>query len=125
MKIISHPLIAHQLTIMRDKNTNSSTFRLCLRCLSFFLAYEVTANLKTKKIKVHTPISMAIGEKNKTQIILVPILRAGLGMVDGFKEAIPFARIGHIGMYREEKTQQPVQYYAKFPKQIKNGGRGT
>ena len=119
MKVINHPLIAHQLTIMRDKNTNSTLFRLCLKCLSFFLAYEVTANLKTKKIKVKTPIGMAIGGKNKTPIILVPILRAGLGMVDGFKEVIPFARIGHIGMYREKKRKNLLNIMQSFRHKLK------
>ncbi len=119
MKVINHPIVAHQLTLMRDKNTNSTLFRSCLKCLSNFLAYEATKNLPTISIPVTTPIAKTMGKKAKGPIVLVPILRAGLGMADSFKEMIPNARIGHIGLYRDEETKKPVEYYCKMPNSIK------
>jgi len=119
MKLIKHPVIEHQLTLMRSKESNSQLFRACLKTLAQFMAYEVTKNLKTKDWPIVTPIAATTGKKLDEAIVLVPILRAGLGIVDSFRDMIPTARIGHIGLYRDEKTHKPVKYYCKMPSTIK------
>jgi len=119
MKHIKHPVIEHQLTLMRSKESNSQLFRACLKTLAQFMAFEVTKNLKTKDWPIVTPICATKGKKLDEAIVLVPILRAGLGIVDSFRDMIPTARIGHIGLYRDEKTHKPVQYYCKMPSTIK------
>lgn len=121
LKVVDNPVIDYQLTILRDKNTNSQLFRSCLKTISYYLAVEATKHLQSKPVNIETPICKTVGTKLKDHIILVPILRAGLGMVDAFREMIPNARIGHIGLYRDEKTKQPVHYYCKMPEQIKDG----
>lgn len=118
-KIINHPLIKMKLSRMRDKNTNSRDFRAYLQELSQLMTYEVTKNLKVVSYEIETPITKTLGYKLTTPIVLVPILRAGLGMVDGFKLMMPQAAIGHIGLYRDEKTKKPVEYYCKMPARIK------
>lgn len=117
--IFDHPLIQHKLTIMRDKNTSSKDFRELVSEISMLMCYEITRDLPTKEIQVETPIctttsKVLAGKK----LAIVPILRAGLGMVDGVTKLIPSARIGHIGLYRDEETLQPVEYYCKLPKDI-------
>lgn len=119
--VLKNPVIDYQLTLMRDKNTNSQLFRSCLKTISYYLAGEATKTLKTKPIKIVTPICPTTGFKLEGGIILVPILRAGLGMVDAFRDMIPNSRIGHIGLYRDEKTHKPHKYYCKMPDQIKGG----
>ena len=121
MKVIKNAVIAHQLTLMRDKNSNSQLFRSCLKTVSYYLAGEATKSLKSRKVHIETPICPMTGTKLADKIVLVPILRAGLGMVDAFREMIPTARIGHIGLYRDEKTKKPVHYYCKMPQTIKGG----
>lgn len=121
LKVMKNPVIDYQLTIMRDKDTNSQLFRSCLRTVSYYLAGEATKNLRSKPINIETPICKTVGTKLREKVILVPILRAGLGMVDAFRDMIPNARIGHIGLYRDEKTHRPVHYYCKMPKEIKGG----
>lgn len=121
LKVMHNPVIDYQLTLMRDKNSNSQLFRSCLRTISYYLATEATKSLKSKKINIETPICKTVGTKLKDKVILVPILRAGLGMVDAFREMIPNARIGHIGLYRDEITHRPVHYYCKMPKEIEGG----
>ena len=121
LKVVKNPVIDYQLTIMRDENTNAQLFRSCLKTVSYYLACQATQHLTTKPIKIKTPICPTIGHKLKDHIVLVPILRAGLGMVDPFRDMIPNARIGHIGLYRDEKTKRPVHYYCKMPKEIKGG----
>lgn len=118
--IIEHPLIKRDLTLLRDKKTPSFQFRTILRHLAGLMAYEVTKDLKTEKIEVQTPLEKAYGYKITEEVILVPILRAGLGMVGGFVEYLPDARVGHIGLYRDEETLKPVDYYFKFPKKLKD-----
>lgn len=118
-KIINHPLIKMKLSRMRDKNTNSRDFRAYLQELSQLMTYEVTKDLKVVSYEIETPLSKALGYKLITPVILVPILRAGLGMVDGFKLMMPQAAIGHIGLYRDEKTKKPIEYYCKMPARIK------
>ena len=111
----THPLVLHKLTILRDKNTEPRKFRELVSEISALLTYEATADLETEAREVETPMGKASGRTTKDNIGLVPILRAGLGMVDGVWELLPDAQVWHIGLYRDEKTLQPVQYYNKLP----------
>lgn len=117
--IYDHPLIQHKLTLMRDKNTSSKDFRELVSEIAMLMCYEITRDLPTEEIEIETPICKT---KSKTlagkKLAIVPILRAGLGMVDGVTKLIPAARIGHIGLYRDEETLKPVEYYCKLPKDI-------
>ncbi|MFR7592132.1 MAG: uracil phosphoribosyltransferase [Longibaculum sp.] len=113
--ILNHPLIDHKLTIMRNKETGTKEFRQNLDEIAMLMAYEVTKGLPLKNVEIVTPICPMTGKQLVRPIILVPILRAGLGLVDGFKAVIPTAKVGHIGMARNEETLQPEEYYAKFP----------
>lgn len=113
--ILNHPLIDHKLTIMRDKETGTKEFRQNLDEIAMLMAYEVTKGLPVKNIEIVTPICPMTGKKLVRPVVLVPILRAGLGLVDGFKTVIPTAKVGHIGMARNEETLEPEEYYAKFP----------
>lgn len=114
--IFDHPLIQHKLSIMRDKNTGTKEFRELLDEISMLMVYEVTRNLPTEEVEIETPIC-----KTKTRMLagpqvgIIPILRAGLGMVDGIQSLIPNAKVGHIGLYRDPKTLEPVEYYCKLP----------
>ncbi len=116
--IINHPLIKRDLTYLRDKNTPSSIFRSVLKRLTSLMAFEVTKDLATSLKEVETPLEVTQGYELKDEVVLVPILRAGLGMVDAFLEILPEARVGHIGLYRDEETLKPVDYYFKFPKNL-------
>lgn len=117
--IIEHPLILHKLAIIRDKKTGSKDFRELVEEVSMLMAYEVTRNLSTEEVEIETPIC-----KTKCQMLsgkkmaIVPILRAGLGMVDGMLKLIPAAKVGHVGLYRDEETLQPVEYFCKLPQDI-------
>ncbi|GKX64936.1 uracil phosphoribosyltransferase [Inconstantimicrobium mannanitabidum] len=116
---VSHPLILHKLAYVRDKNTGSKYFRELVEEISMLMAYEVTRNFDTEEVEIETPIcktkcKMLAGKKTA----IVPILRAGLGMVDGMLRIIPAAKVGHIGLYRDEKTLQPVEYFCKLPQDI-------
>lgn len=118
MLIVNHPLIKRDLTYLRDRNTSSSTFRSILRRLTSLMAFEVTKDLELIGREVETPLEVTQGHVLKDEVVLVPILRAGLGMVDAFLDLIPEARVGHIGLYRDEETLKPVDYYFKFPKNL-------
>jgi uracil phosphoribosyltransferase len=118
LHIISHPLVKRDLSILRDKKTPSQSFRAVLRRTAAVMAYEVTQDLTLKKISVQTPLEKTEGHIVTDSVILVPILRAGLGLVGGFVEVLPNARVGHIGMYRDEETLKPVDYYLKLPKKL-------
>lgn len=111
----NHPLVAHKLTRLRDKDTVSKKFRELIREISALLAYEATADLEISPLKVQTPLAEADGMELKQPIGLVPILRSGLGMVEGIWGLMPTAEVWHIGLYRDERTLQPVQYYNKLP----------
>ena len=116
---INHPLILHKLAILRDERTGSTEFRHLVEEISMLMAYEVTRDLSTEDVEVKTPVSltkckMLSGKK----MAVVPILRAGLGMVDGVLNLIPAAKVGHIGLYRDEETLQPVEYFCKLPQDI-------
>lgn len=113
--ILNHPLIEHKLTIMRDKETGTKEFRQNLDEIAMLMAYEVTKGLPVKTKEIVTPICPMTGKELVRPIVLVPILRAGLGLVDGFKAIMPTAKVGHIGMSRNEETLEPEEYYAKFP----------
>ena len=115
---IKHPLIQDKLTRMRNKETNSTTFRDNLQELTSLLAYEATKDMELIDKNIETPICKMIGKKLANKICLVPILRAGLGMVDALKNLIPTATIGHIGLYRDESSLEPIEYYSKMPKSI-------
>jgi uracil phosphoribosyltransferase len=110
-----HPLVKHKLTKLRDKTTNPKKFRELIREIAMLLAYEATADLAVDDMQVETPMGAASGVLLREKIGLVPILRAGLGMVDGVWEMMPSAEVWHIGLYRDEKTLRPVQYYNKLP----------
>lgn len=118
--ILDHALIKHKLTIMRDKNTSTYIFKQNLDEIAKLMAYEVTRNVPLKDKAIETPVCPTIGKEIDQQIVLVPILRAGIGLVDGFRDIIPTAKIGHIGMYRDEKTLIPHEYYARFPSGIED-----
>ena len=110
-----HPLVAHKLSRLRDRSTEPKKFRELVREIAALLAYEATADLLTVPRLVQTPLATMDGVELQEKIGLVPILRAGLGMVEGFWELMPTAEVWHIGLYRDEKTLQPVQYYNKLP----------
>ncbi len=111
----THPLVAHKLSRLRDKRTDPKKFRELVREIAALLAYEATADLLTVARELETPLARMTGRELQEKIGLVPILRAGLGMVEGFWELMPSAEVWHIGLYRDEKTLRPVEYYNKLP----------
>lgn len=113
--VSNHPLVQHKLTLLRDKSTDHRAFRDLVYELALLLCYEATQDLKIEPVTVETPMGTAKGQKSKETIGLVPILRAGLGLVDGVMELLPNVQVWHIGLYRDEKTLRPVQYYNKLP----------
>lgn len=116
---IKHPLIEHKLTYLRDKNTDTKTFRENLNEIAKLMIYETTKDLELEEIEVETPIMKTkAGVLKDKAVAIVPILRAGLGMVDGILSLIPTAKVGHIGVYRDEETMKPVYYYCKLPTDI-------
>ena len=116
--VMNHPLIVHKLSIMRDKNTCVKDFRECAHEVALLLGYEATKEMELESYEIETPIAKTMGKRIKKQTALVPILRAGLGMVDALMDIIPAAKIGHIGLYRNEETHEPVEYYCKLPTDI-------
>ena len=119
--IFDHPLIQHKLSIMRDKNTGAKEFRELLEEISMLMVYEVTRDLSTEEVEIETPICVTKSRMlSGKKIGIVPILRAGLGMVDGVLNLVPAARVGHIGLYRDPETLQPVEYYCKLPDDSQN-----
>ena len=116
LHVLSHPLIVHKLTLMRSHNTKSKDFRQLLREITLLMAYEVTRDFPLAPTSVRTPLTTAsFPALSDLAVTIVPILRAGLGMVEGFQELLPFANIGHLGMYRDETTHTPVEYYSRMP----------
>jgi uracil phosphoribosyltransferase len=116
---MSHPLIQHKLSILRDKNTGAKEFREVAKEISMLMGYEVTRDLPLEEVEIETPVC-----KTMTKVIagrklgIVPILRAGLGMVDGFLSLLPAAKVGHVGLYRDPETLEPVEYYCKLPTDV-------
>ncbi len=114
--LVNHPLVQHKLSIMRKKETSTIKFRKLLKEISMFMGYEITRDLPLTYEEIETPLmKMSAPKISGKKVVIAPILRAGLGMVDGLTELIPSARIGHIGMYRDEETCKPVFYYYKMP----------
>lgn len=119
--VLNHPVIKHKISILRDINTGSNEFRSIIKEISIILAYEATKDLELEEYELETPITKTTGYKlSGKKLGIVPILRAGLGMVDGVLEVFPAAKIGHIGMYRDEETLKPVEYYSKLPNDVEN-----
>ena len=117
--ITNHPLIQHKLSILRRVETSSKEFRSLIREIAMLLCYEATRDLHLKEIEIETPICKTTAKSIEgKKLAIVPILRAGLGMVDGMLELIPSARVGHIGLYRDHETLMPVEYYCKLPADI-------
>ncbi|MGN0457378.1 MAG: uracil phosphoribosyltransferase [Eubacterium sp.] len=117
--IFDHPLIQHKLSILRDENTSTKDFRQLINEIAVLMTYESTRDLPTADVEVKTPCGIASCKQIAgRKLAFVPILRAGLGMVDGCLELVPGARVGHIGLYRDEETHTPVEYYCKLPKDI-------
>lgn len=116
---VNHPLIQHKLTILRDKETDTKTFRENLNEIAKLMTYEATKNIKVDEIIVETPLMKTKGYRLQDKAVgIVPILRAGLGMVEGILDLVPTAKVGHIGVYRDEETLEPVYYYCKLPLDI-------
>jgi uracil phosphoribosyltransferase len=118
---IDHPCVQHKLAIIRDVETGHKRFRELATEITQFLCYEALKNIRTKEVQVETPMAMATCRKIDTDIVVVPILRAGVGMLDGILDLLPTARVGFVGLYRDEQTKQPVSYYERFPPQTKGG----
>ncbi|HBH48212.1 MAG TPA: uracil phosphoribosyltransferase, partial [Bacteroidales bacterium] len=116
--ILHHPLVTHKLTQMRRKQTGTKDFRQNLDEIAGLMAYEITRNLPLKEVEVNTPVSKCCTFELSKDIVLIPVLRAGLGMVDGITKLIPTAKVGHIGLYRDHETLKPHEYYAKFPENL-------
>lgn len=116
LHLIDHPLVQHKLSIMRNKETSTMKFRRLLREIAMFMGYEITRDFPLTYEEIETPLMKTNAPKiSGKKVVIAPILRAGLGMVEGLTDLIPSARVGHIGMYRDEETCQPVFYYYKMP----------
>ena len=118
LHLIDHPMIKSKLTLMRKVETGTKDFRQNLDEIAGLMAYEVTKDLPTRNVDIVTPMGACVGQELDCRVVLVPVLRAGLGMVNGIQNLIPTCKIGHIGLYRNEETLEPVEYYAKFPKHM-------
>ena len=119
--VLEHPLITHKLALMRNKETGHKDFRENLDEIASLMAYEVCRDLPTEEVHIETPMGPCDTKMLSGEIILVPILRAGMGLVNGIMDLIPTAKVGFIGLYRDEKTLEPVEYFAKFPKELPEG----
>jgi uracil phosphoribosyltransferase len=120
-ELIEHPCVQHKLAIIRDVNTGHKRFRELSTEITKFICYEALKNLAVKKVTVQTPVAEATCKKIDTDLVVVPILRAGVGMLEGILELVPTARVGFVGLYRDEETKQPVTYYQRMPTQVKGG----
>ena len=119
LHVIDHPLIVHKLSIMRNKKTGSKDFRELLDEIAMLMGYELTRDLPLEDIEIETPVAKMTAKKiSGKKLAIVPILRAGLGMVDGLQKLVPVAKVGHIGLYRDPETHKPVEYYCKLPLDI-------
>jgi uracil phosphoribosyltransferase len=118
LTVIDHPLVKRDVSILRDKKTPNHLFRNVLSRIAGMMAFEVTKDFSISKYSLTTPLEKTKGFRLKNNIVIVPILRAGLGMVEGFLNVLPEARVGHVGLYRDEETLEPVDYYSKFPRTL-------
>ena len=120
LRLVQHPLIEHKLTILRDRETSKKSFRELVDEIAMLMAYEITKDLPLEEVEVETPLARTTGHLvSGKKLVLVPILRAGLGMVEGVLKLIPSARVGHVGLYRDHETLQPVQYYFKIGSDVR------
>ena len=120
-QVLDHPLIQHKLSIIRDKNCGTREFRQCVNEIAELMVYEVSRDMPLEDVEVETPITKATTKRLAgKKVVVVPILRAGIGMVDGILELIPAAKVGHMGMYRDEETLQPHEYFVKMPDDLEN-----
>ncbi len=119
--LIDHPCVQHKLAIIRDVDTGHKRFRELATEITKFVCYEALKNVKTREVSVQTPVAKATCRKLDTDLVVVPILRAGVGMLEGILELVPTARVGFVGLYRDEETKLPVTYYERFPTQVKGG----
>ncbi len=119
--LIEHPCVQHKLAFIRDVDTGHKKFRELATEITKFVCYEALKNIKTKEVVVETPVAPARCQKIDTDIVVVPILRAGVGMLEGILELVPTARVGFVGLFRDEETKQPVTYYERFPREIEGG----
>lgn len=119
--VVDHPLVQHKLSILRDKNTSTKDFRELVTELAVFEGYEALRDLPLEDVEIETPLEKMTAKRvSGKKIAIIPILRAGLGMVDGILTLVPSARVGHVGMYRDPETHEPVQYYCKFPPAVED-----
>jgi len=118
LNVLKHPLLTHKLALLRRKETTTKDFRETLEEIAGLMAYEITRDLPVRQITIETPLGICDTQELAMDIVIVPVLRAGLGMVDGIRNLIPAARVGHIGMYRDHVTLKPMTYYSKFPDNI-------
>lgn len=121
LNVFDHPLIQQKLTRIRQRDTKTIDFRIFLNQIAGLMLFEISDNLPTREIEVETPLERTTGRVVSVPITIVPILRAGIGMTDGLLALVPEARVGHIGLYRDEQSLQPVPYYAKFPGDMAQG----
>ena len=119
--LVDHPCVQHKLAIIRDVDTGHKRFRELATEITKFVCYEALKHVRTKEVTVQTPVAPASCRKIDTDLVVVPILRAGVGMLEGILELVPTARVGFVGLYRDEETKQPVTYYERFPPQICGG----
>ncbi|MCP0885962.1 uracil phosphoribosyltransferase [Ligilactobacillus sp. WILCCON 0076] len=120
-EVLDHPLIQHKLTIIRNKNCGTREFRQCVNEIAELMAYEVSRDMPLEDVEIETPMGKTVQKRLAgKKVVIVPILRAGLGMVDGILELIPAAKVGHIGMYRDEETMKPHEYFVKMPDDLEN-----
>ncbi len=120
LHIVDHPLIQHKLSLIRDKHTGTKEFRENLSEIAGLMAYEISRDLPLKEKQVETPLLECLSMELAREVVLIPVLRAGLGMVEGISNLIPTVKIGHIGLYRDHDTLQPQNYYAKFPTDLED-----
>jgi uracil phosphoribosyltransferase len=118
LNLLQHPLLTHKLTHLRRKETDTKEFRETLEEIAGLMAYEITRDLPQKNITVETPLGKCNTQELARDVVLIPVLRAGLGMVNGIASLIPAAKVGHIGLYRDHETLEPVTYYSKFPEKL-------
>jgi uracil phosphoribosyltransferase len=116
--VVKHPLIQHKLSLLRNKETGTKDFRETLQEIAGLMAYEITRDLPVREIQIETPLQPCLARQLATEVVLVPVLRAGLGMVEGISNLIPTAKVGHMGLYRDHQTLEPMKYYAKFPENL-------
>lgn len=120
LTVVDHPLLNRALTTLRDRSTPHGVFRQTLGDVSAILAYEALRSMPTAEVEIETPLEPTTGVRLAQEVVVVPVLRAGLGLVDGFVRFVPEARVGHLGMYRDEQSHEPVDYYSNVPRQVRD-----